>query len=87
MNTTQKISLLILRLSLGGLFIYSGVTKILDPSWSAESYIAGAKNFSQLYSFFLEPKILPIINLLNSWGQTLLGISLITGIFLRAMLI
>lgn len=83
MNKAQKITLFLLRVALGGLFIYSGVTKILDPKWSAEGYIAGAKNFPQLYHLFLKPGILPIVSLANSWGQTLLGISLLSGAFVR----
>jgi len=47
MTQFQKISLLLLRLSLGWLFFYAGITKILDPSWTSAGYIKGAKLFPQ----------------------------------------
>ena len=83
MNKTQKTSLFLLRLALGWLFLYAGLTKILTPHWSAEGYIKGAKNFVGFYHWLLSPNILPTVNFLNEWGLTLLGISLILGIFVR----
>jgi len=77
------ISLLLLRLSLGTLFFYAGITKVLDPNWSAAFYLKGAKTFSAFYEWFLQPNILPFTNLLNEWGLTLIGLSLILGIFVR----
>jgi thiosulfate dehydrogenase [quinone] large subunit len=76
-------SLLLLRLSLGSLFFYAGVTKLLDPSWSAAFYLRGAKTFSSFYAYLSQPDILPFINTLNEWGLALIGLSLILGIFVR----
>lgn len=83
MTKLQRLSLLILRLSLGFLMFYAGITKIMNPSWSAAGYLKGAKAFSPFYDFLLTPSVLPVINLINEWGLTLLGISLILGIFVR----
>lgn len=83
MTKLQKLSLFILRLSLGFLMFYAGVTKVMDSSWSAAGYIKGAKAFASFYNFLLNPSVLPIINFLNEWGLTLLGVSLIFGIFVR----
>lgn len=63
---------------------YAGITKVLDQSWSAAGYLEGAKTFVGFFQWFLEPGVLPIINFINEWGLTLLGISLILGIFVRA---
>mgnify|MGYP001575726727 CR=1 FL=1 len=83
MTKLQKLSILILRLALGFLMFYAGITKVTDPSWSAAGYIKGAKAFSPFYNFLLSPSVLPVINFLNEWGLTLLGISLIFGVFVR----
>lgn len=83
LNIWQKVSIFILRISLGWLFFYAGITKILNPDWTAQGYISGAKNFQAFYEFFLSPNILPIINIINAWGLTLLGASLILGILVR----
>ncbi|MEK7175997.1 MAG: DoxX family protein [Patescibacteria group bacterium] len=79
----HKITLFLLRISLGWLMFYAGITKVLDPAWSAEGYLKGAKLFPGFFEWLLSPGILPTVNLLNEWGLTLLGISLILGIFVR----
>lgn len=77
------ISLLLLRLALGALYFYAGITKVLDPNWSAAFYLKGAKTFSSFYQWFLDPAILPTINFINEWGLLLIGLSLLFGIFVR----
>jgi thiosulfate dehydrogenase [quinone] large subunit len=83
MEKNIKLSFLFLRLVLGWLYFYAGITKVLNPSWSAKGYLMNAKNFVSFYNWFSNPQILPIVNFLNEWGLTLLGLSLILGIFVR----
>ena len=83
MTMGEKLSLFALRLALGCFYLYAGVTKLMDPAWSAEGYIKTAKNFIPFYQWLLQPNILPIINFMNEWGLTLLGASLILGLFVR----
>jgi thiosulfate dehydrogenase (quinone) large subunit len=80
---THNITLFLLRVSLGWYMFYAGITKVLDPEWSAAGYLKGAKLLPELYLWFTSPGILPIVNFLNEWGLTLLGLSLILGIFVR----
>ncbi|MFN7088758.1 MAG: DoxX family membrane protein [Candidatus Paceibacteria bacterium] len=75
----QKISLFLLRISLGWLMFYAGITKFLNPAWSAAGYLKNAKTFSSFYQWLARPEILPIVNFVNEWGLTLLGLSLILG--------
>ncbi|MDO8504545.1 MAG: DoxX family protein [Candidatus Liptonbacteria bacterium] len=83
MSRFQKVSLLFARVSLGWLFFYSGITKILNPDWSAAGYIKGAQIFPSFFAWLLRPDILPTVNFLNEWGQLLLGVSLIIGFLVR----
>ena len=83
LNKLPKLSLLLLRVALGWLFFYAGITKVLNPEWSAAGYLAGAKNFTGFYQWLASPAILPITNFLNEWGLTLLGVALILGVFVR----
>src|SRR3990167_4973587 len=84
MNTfSQKLALTILRVATGWLMFYAGITKVMDPSWSASSYLSSAKTFPALFNFLMQPGVLPIVNFVNEWGLTLLGVSLILGIFVR----
>ena len=82
MNMTQfqKISLFLLRVSLGWMFFYAGITKVINPAWSAEGYLNGAKTFAGFYHWLASPGILPVTNFVNEWGLTLLGVSLVLGI-------
>ncbi|OGI68962.1 hypothetical protein A3A09_01935 [Candidatus Nomurabacteria bacterium RIFCSPLOWO2_01_FULL_42_20] len=83
MTKFEKISLFLLRVGLGWFFFYAGITKVLDPSWSAAGYLQNAKTFSGFFAWFASPGILPVTNFLNEWGLTILGASLILGIFVR----
>lgn len=83
MAQSEKITLFLLRVAMGWLMLYAGITKILNPNWSAEGYLKGAKTFAGLYAWFISPSILPIINFTNEWGLTLLGVSLMLGVFVR----
>ncbi len=79
----SKVLILLLRLSLGWLFFYSGITKILNPDWTAAGYLNAAKTFAGVYHWFASPGVIPLINFVNEWGQLILGIALILGIFVR----
>lgn len=83
MTQLQKMPVFFLRVALGWLFFWSGITKVLDPAWSAAGYLQGAKNLAGFYHWLAAPTILPFINFLNEWGLTLLGLSLILGLFVR----
>lgn len=62
---------------------YAGITKVVNPEWTAAGVLENATTFSGLYHWFASPNILPFINVVNEWGLTLLGVSLILGIFIR----
>ena len=83
MTQFPKISLFLLRVGLGWMMFYAGITKVLDPTWSAAGYLKGAKIFAFFYQWLANPGILPIVNFINEWGLALLGISLILGLGVR----
>ncbi len=83
MTQFQKISLTLLRVALGGMFFYAGITKVFDPTWSAAGYLQGAKTFTVLYQWLASPANIGFLNFVNEWGLTLLGVSLILGIAVR----
>jgi len=68
---------------MGWLMFYAGITKVIDPTWSAAGYLKGAKLFAGFFNWLLQPGILPTVNFINEWGLTLLGVSLILGAFVR----
>lgn len=83
MTAGQRYALFALRISLGWLFFYAGVTKVLNPDWSAAGYLQSAKTLTGLYHWFAQPGVLPIVNFINEWGALLIGVSLLLGIFVR----
>ncbi len=83
MTYYYKASLFFLRVSLGWMFFYAGFSKLINPNWSSVGYIGSAKTFPELYAWFAQSSVLPVVNMLNEWGLTLIGISLILGIFVR----
>ncbi|OGZ12191.1 MAG: hypothetical protein A3D67_00780 [Candidatus Lloydbacteria bacterium RIFCSPHIGHO2_02_FULL_51_22] len=78
-------ALLALRFSLGWIFFYSGITKILDPEWTAAGYLASAKTFPALFDWFALPLNIGWVNFANEWGLTLIGLALIVGFGVRAV--
>ena len=65
MNTIYKWAVPVTRILFGWLFFYAGITKIINPSWSAAGYLKGAQTFSGFYDFLLQPNVLPFTNVLN----------------------
>lgn len=79
----KNISVFLLRLAMGWLFFYAGITKVLDSTWTSEGYLKSAQTFTSFYNWLASPDILPFVDFINQWGLTLLGISLILGLFVR----
>jgi thiosulfate dehydrogenase (quinone) large subunit len=83
MTYYQKLFLVLMRLSIGWLFFYAGITKVLNPNWSAAGYLKGAKTFTGFYNWLASPEIIPFTNFFNEWGLTLIGAALILGVAVR----
>lgn len=85
-TTTQLTALIVLRVLTGWYFLYEGVTKLLSPTWSAYGYLMDSKGWlTPLFTSMAEsPSVLTLVNYLNIYGLTLIGLSLLLGIFSRA---
>jgi len=76
---------LILRISLGWHFLYEGLTKVIDPHWTAEAYLRGSNGIFSPFFHFLSsgPRMITAVDFLNEWGLILVGSALILGVFVR----
>ncbi len=83
MNKQLKIAVFLSRVGLGILFFYAGITKVLNPSWSAVGYLSSAKTFPELYQWFASAGNIGWVNFMNEWGLTLVGLALIVGLLVR----
>jgi len=79
----QIYSLLTLRLFIGWYFLYEGLAKVFTPNWSAYGYLIDSKGiFAPFFVQLTEnPAVLSVVNFINIWGLTLVGLSLILGLF------
>ncbi len=75
----------ILRMAIGWHFLYEGVTKIIAGNWSSAAYLAGSKwIFAPLFHSMSESAgIISVVDFLNIWGMTLVGLGLLFGLFSR----
>lgn len=83
MNKLQKLFLTLLRLAMGILLFSAGFTHLSDPTFSAAGYLTATKTFPWFYHALLNPGVLPVVSVLNEWGLTLMGASLILGVGVR----
>ncbi|MCU4718017.1 DoxX family membrane protein [Halapricum hydrolyticum] len=80
-------SLVTLRLVMGWVFFYAGVDKLLAGDWSARGYLMGAANregvlLPGLWETLAQDYI-GIVDPLNVWGLTLVGLALLLGAAVR----
>lgn len=73
----------LLRLFLGILIFYAGITKVLDPKWSATGFLTGQATYGPFKEAFLVFANSRLVDFLVMWGLTLIGIALIIGLFVR----
>ncbi len=75
-----------LRVVMGWTLFYGGVTKVLDPEWSARGFllfgIPEGNPFAGLWTTIAD-EWLWLVDPLNAWGLTLTGLAIIVGAFLR----
>ena len=62
MSRFQKMSLVLLRLGLGWLMFYAGITKVLDPSWSAAGYLIFVRLSSVLGAALMMLYYFPVLD-------------------------
>lgn len=83
MTQFERVTLFLLRIGTGWMFLYAGITKIIDPTWTAAGYLQNAKTFTGLFQWLASSANIGWVNFLNEWGLTLIGASLILGVFVR----
>ncbi len=84
-STIQSTLLAVLRMVIGWHFLYEGVSKILIPDWSAGAYLQSSRwIFAGLFHWMASNAfVLQIVDFINMWGLTLVGLGLLLGLFTR----
>ncbi|MDD4189780.1 MAG: DoxX family membrane protein [Mangrovibacterium sp.] len=84
-STRQATALVTVRVLIGWQFLYEGLVKIVDPGWTAASFLASAQGpLDFLFrGMAASPGLLHVINFCNEWGLLLIGLSLMSGLLSR----
>ena len=74
--------LMFLRILIGWHLLYEGLSKLLDPGWSAAGYLASSQwILSDLFHWISQnPSVLEWVNFFNAWGLALVGAGLMLGV-------
>jgi thiosulfate dehydrogenase [quinone] large subunit len=85
LSRLQLAAIVVLRVLIGWHFLYEGVAKLTAPSWSAAGFLRQARGplADLFHGMAAHPNVLEIVNPLNAWGLTLIGLGLILGGFTR----
>ena len=79
----QTIILVFLRLVVGYHFLFEGMDKLFDPNWTSAGFLLQSNwLFADIFHSLVESSIiLAVVDFMNIWGQILIGIGLILGLF------
>jgi uncharacterized membrane protein YphA (DoxX/SURF4 family) len=77
--------LAILRIVIGWHFLYEGLQKVFDPAWTAKPFLEGSRwFFGDIFRWMASSETgMRLIDILNAYGLTLVGLALIIGLFTR----
>lgn len=85
LSTVRLYGLVLLRIAIGWHFLYEGLVKNFDPTWTAANYLLSSKWFfcDFFHSIANNPTALSIVDKLNIWGLILIGLALFFGFLSR----
>ena len=81
MRKFREVSLAVLRIAVGTHLFLSGLVKVIDPGWTALSFLDGSYGFFKWLA--TKPFLLQLTDQLNIWVLLLTGIALVAGVFKR----
>lgn len=89
LSKCQRWALISLQILIGWHFFYEGLAKLLNPYWSSAGYLGEAEWWlgGMLRDLAANPSAVAVIDLLNMWGLTLIGLALFLGLLTRPALI
>ena len=81
--------LTILRIVIGWHFLYEGIVKLMNPAWTARPFLEGSRwIFGDLFRWMISGNTgMWIIDTINAYGLTIIGLALILGLFTRIALL
>jgi thiosulfate dehydrogenase [quinone] large subunit len=85
MTRFQATALVALRLLVGWHLCYEGIAKLLNPYWTSANYLSAAQWLfkERFIALSASPAALAVVDALNAWGLTLIGLGLLVGLLTR----
>ena len=82
-NRFVPVSLFLLRMLIGWHFLYEGLNKLLDSTWTARPFLEGSRwIFGDIFRWMISGDTgMWIIDAANAYGLALIGLALILGLF------
>ena len=79
------VALVLLRVGIGWHLLYEGLVKLADPGWTSAGYLLRSSWLLSdwFHAVAADAQWLRIVDLLNMWGLTLVGLGLLVGAFSR----
>jgi thiosulfate dehydrogenase [quinone] large subunit len=75
--------ILFFRLTIGWTFLYAAIHHYGDGKFVA-GFLSNTKTFHDVYAPFTSPAVAPVLTFLVEYGHLLIGLSLISGLLVRA---
>lgn len=79
----QGFAMVLLRILIGWHFLYEGVVKAYNPSWTAKGYLLSASVLKPFFTWLASDSLIGTINFLNMYGLMAIGIGLLLGLKVR----
>jgi thiosulfate dehydrogenase (quinone) large subunit len=82
-SNVERALILLLRLTIGWTFLWAAIHHFGDDKF-VTGFLSHTKTFHDVYAPFTSPGIAPALTFLVEYGHLLIGLSLISGLFVRA---
>jgi thiosulfate dehydrogenase [quinone] large subunit len=82
-SALEQSLVLFFRLAIGWTFLYAAIHHYGDDKFVA-GFLSHTKTFHDVYAPFTNPAIAPVLTFLVEYGHLLIGLSLISGLLVRA---
>jgi thiosulfate dehydrogenase [quinone] large subunit len=83
LSPVQRYTLVLLRILIGWHFLYEGIIKAYNPSWTSKGYLLSASILKPVFAWLASDSFISVIDNLNIIGLIAVGISLMLGVKVR----
>lgn len=76
-------AVVLMRILIGWHFLYEGILKVYNPTWTSKAYLMSAELLSPLYQWLASDSRIGLVDNLNQYVLMIVGLALILGLFER----